>query len=96
MSSRAAAAYIRSSRSVEPVETVVRVVPVVTTDEERLPALVEKMTEADGTTPDKQGNTVQDRKVAAFSDVFRYGTWPFFSLSEADESGRPLEVKFYA
>ena len=59
-------------------------------------ALRNQMTEADGTTPDKQGNTVQDRKVAAFSDVFRYGTWPFFSLSESDEAGRPLEAKVYA
>ncbi|MGL5912282.1 MAG: hypothetical protein ACRCZP_19915 [Phycicoccus sp.] len=59
-------------------------------------ALRNQMTEPDGITPDKQSNTVQDRKVASFTDVFRYGVYPFFSLSELDETGQKLDAKVYA
>lgn len=58
-------------------------------------ALRNQMTEPDGITPDKQSNTVQDRKVAAFTDVLRYLLWPFFSLSPTAKTGAPPKVRVY-
>lgn len=58
-------------------------------------ALRNQIAEEDGVTPEKIGNTVQDRKVAAFTDVLRNMAWPFFSLSPAATSGAPLKVEFF-
>lgn len=58
-------------------------------------ALRNQYAEADGLTPEKVSNTVQDRRVAAFIDALRYLAWPFFSLPEVAERGKPTPAKVY-
>lgn len=58
-------------------------------------AIRNQVTEEDGTTPEKKPNTVQDRRIAAWTDALRYITWPFFGLSPSQRSGVPHELKVY-
>lgn len=58
-------------------------------------AMLHQLSEADGMTPEKKRATIQDRDVAAFTDALRYLTWPFFSLPEHVETGRPLHAITY-
>lgn len=60
-----------------------------------LHALRSQEAEPDGITPTKASNTLQDRHIAAFTDVFRYWTWPFFSLPKHTASGESLTVREY-
>lgn len=58
-------------------------------------ALRNQEAEPDGVTPLKVSNTRQDRHIAAFTDVFRYWTWPFFSLPLYLTKGSEIDVKVY-
>lgn len=58
-------------------------------------AIRNQMAEADGLTPEKHSDTVQDRRVAAYTDALRYLAWPFFSMPEHVESGAPMPAKVH-
>lgn len=58
-------------------------------------AIRNQVTEEDGTTPEKKPSTVQDRRVAAWTDALRYVMWPFFGMSPTQRSGAPQEIKVY-
>lgn len=58
-------------------------------------AVTNQMAEPDGLTPEKNSNTTQDRRIAAYTDAMRYVAWPFFSLPEAADLGVPLPPRIY-
>jgi len=58
-------------------------------------ALRNQMAEGDGVVAEKLENTVQDRKVAAFTDVLRYMAWPFFSMTPAQEQNSEIAVQVF-
>jgi hypothetical protein len=58
-------------------------------------SLQKQEAEADGVTPVKVSNTLQDRVVGAFTDCARYTLWPFFSLNSDARSGKPLNAIVY-
>lgn len=59
-------------------------------------ALRVQKAEADGVTPQKKSNTNQDRYIAAFTDCFRYWTYPFFDTKPHELPGsKPIGIIEY-
>lgn len=58
-------------------------------------SIQKQQAEADGITPVKIPQTLQDRTVGAFTDCARMLQWPFFSHDDATAAGEPMLVQVF-